>query len=1124
MLGNPHLMNQALSSILRKQLLLISLLLLLSLIIIFIGPLLQIYTIAPLQTWEERFYTIFFIWLLWFLKFIFMDTKPHKKIFPFDTNLQKKIERLQGQFQGALNFLKKTAIQKQHASISLMHLPWFLMIGPKSSGKTTLLTNTNINFILAKQQKSKKNRKISSDLPDWWATRDIVIVDVPGDYLLSQSKHAPTRSLIFHHLWQELLSLIQKNKKDNLHGIILTLNLPEIIRQKKLEKKILIADIKKRIQELLDIFGKDLPIHLVITKCDLTPGFNEFFSESSMDEISSAWGITIPHHVKENLTEVFSHRFNALIKRLNNQLIPRLHQERNALTRSYIKDFPLHIEQLKEHISQFLKAIHLPHLSLVSVHLVSGTQEYLSKASRETFFLSNENSSTQSLQILTAPPPEKRSFFVKQLLLQTLQIATPVMESKILIKETANRRIAYAVSFSVILIASFYLVHDFSQGAERVHAIQNNLLQYQLTLKNNPEGSHLTKDTLTLLNALYETSSAAEKNLTLAFFSNKSYETSKEIYHEALQTIVIPEIKKYFEQYLETRDPKKLDAIYPILKAYLMLGDKEHYDPAFIANTLKPLVPASTQSEDLIALSRHIKAALHESFIAVSLDVPLILRIRKELYHLRKSELAFLLLKNIDDNNRDKSIELGTNQTKPSVFISNGTSTEIPAMYTGKKFQKILSDEINEVSNDVFRGNWILGNNPDTYQDADIETLKSEVRSQYIAKYVDIWESLLANIQFTSTKNLADLDTMLGILTGQQSPLLQLLNTIKDNTTFSPILMKSPSLQTLGILLIDANSHEGSALYEIFVSLKELHTYLQNILNSPHPDQALFEATKKRMQMGDENDTLRRLTKTANTAPVPLKSWLTALTNSTWQHMLLETSQYIENAYQDEVVHPYHAAIQNRYPFNPTAIVDVDLGSFTDFFGNPGQLTHFYQTYLKPFVKDSEDNWTYVNVDNQQIPFGNAILEQIQHGILLQRAFFPNGDNKLYVAFSLQPLELDEKMKGFTLNINGQEIRYEKNASVSPRTLSWPGNNKMHGTYLNFVSSRNQLTSRSYQGNWGWFKLVNTATVEVHSPKEMLLHFNVSGRTAKYLLFTQGKVNPFLPITLTRFVLPEHLT
>ncbi|HEX2548703.1 MAG TPA: ImcF-related family protein, partial [Gammaproteobacteria bacterium] len=860
-----------------------------------------------------------------------------------------------------------------------------------------------------------------------------------------------------------------------------------------------------------ETFGKQLPIHFIITKCDLIPGFKEFFSESSTDEISQNFGITIPSLMaNENIHEVFNERFNALIKRLNKHLITRLHQERNIFARPYIKDFPLHIEHLKEHIAQLIKSLQQAKLPLRSVHLTSAAQPVEDMHAT----IIDTDDTTRSLSILGTPPVQERAYFIRQFLLHTMLAITPSISSKNSTRDLWPRRITYAISVTLILTAAIILGQDFKHSIDATYAIQNHLSEYQSTLKQNQQGAYLTKEALNLLNVLQKSEEEASHSI---FYSKQAIQASTKLYHEALQAIVLPQIKNYLEKDLRNAQNKKAENIYPILKAYIMLNDKNHFDPNFIAKTLTQLAPNTVDKKTIFALTQHVKTALRNQ-VYVKLDTNLIWQIRKEFYRLPKTELAFILLKNMDDNNIDKSIELGTHLSHMPVLMSKALEPQIPAMYTEKSFQKIISHEINQAIDEIYEGNWILGNNPIEPTDEEIIALTTEVHTQYIEKYVDIWESLLANIEIRTPQNLREMDTMLSTLTSHQSPLLQLLHTIRQNTNFAPILDASPKLQKLGVLLTDTNNN---GLYDIFVSLQKLHNELQVMLQANNAQGAIFAATVKRTQSIPENDTLARLRTISESSPEPLKSWLVMIAKNTWQQMLLETAQFIENKYQKDVMGTYRTQIQNHFPFNPSSLLEVDLTQFTHFFGNPGQLGQFHQTYLKPFLDESQKTW--MMTDNQKLPLNDAILSQIERGMHLQHAFFPNGDNKLYVTFSLQPVSLDKSIKGLTLNINGQEIHYENNHEQTSHLLTWPGNHALHETKLNFVGQNNQLYSRAYQGNWGWFKLVNTSTENVRSKKELLLSFDIDGYSAKYILFTEGKLNPFLPMNISHFELLPHL-
>ena len=1080
------------------------------------GPELTIANFSPMQSEEQRLCVIVLILLGLFLKYIFIDTH-NKKMDEMKSSLEteKKIQHLYGKFHGAIAFLKKTIIHKHEKNVNLLRLPWYLVIGPTGSGKSTLLANAHIKYILAKQGKADHPKPASSgDVCDWWVTRDLVLVDIPGNYLVSKTTSS------YPLLWKNLLKLTKKfrGKQNGLQGIVLAVNLPEIIKLQRADKLQLVQDIKKRVHELLALFGKQLPIHIVVTKCDLLPGFLEFFSDYSADETAQAWGITIPKlSENESLLDVFIHRFNVLIKRLNKQVITRLHQERNPNARPYIKDFPLQIERLKEGITQLLKALALPNTSLQGVYLTSGTQPIKEEAISPSFTI--EAPHTQALQILSTPSMPVRSFFVRQLILHHFLAVAHPQAHKSQVKSTWQRRLIYTTSIGAIITATIFLGRDFQQGVQQAYSIQNDLSQYQLRIEKANQKSDRLTEALPLLNALQHASNLEKDRFS--FYSNKSQQTAKTVYQQALQTLVIPEIKNYFEKYLQNPAEQQTENLYPVLEAYLMLGDKEHFQADFVAKILKQLMPDHVSKDTISALSSHVHEALiNTTHLSAKLNQPLIESVRKQLFSLSNTDLGFVILKHTDNNNSVIDIGLNTQHNQAYAFINQAIVTQLPTLFTANAFEKTFQTDINQAAKDVLIGNWILGFNPTPPDDLAINDLTAQLQRQYVTKYVDIWESMLANIQLHTPKNLAELNKMLASLTDNGSPLLRILATIKQQTAFAPVLAASPPLQNLNVLLQEGGANQSSGLYGFFVGLKQLQTYLLSFINEPEPANVIFAATAKRVQGVNADDAIQQVHLIGDQCPEPIKSWLHTIATQTWHFMLQESAQTIEAAWQSNVMTTYHAAIENRYPFKQSAEQEIDLQHFTQFLGQTGTLTHFYQTYLKPFVNDTGKIKQWRFTDGARIALTDTILNHYDHIQRLQRAFFPNGDNTLYVPFTLQPIALDKTMKGFTLNINGQEVRFQKNM---PRLITWPGNHPVQLTAVNFVAANDQLLSQSIKGSWAWFKLVNKATETIRTRKEIALTFDIDGHKAKYLLLTQGHLNPFLPLNLAGFALPDHI-
>lgn len=852
----------------------------LSLGIWFAGPYLIIANHAPLFAIEKRLAIIMVLFLGWLLLSLILSNSPAVEKAPdYPPDIMKKLFALQGRFEGAITFLKKTFINRHEQNINLLHLPWFILIGPQQSGKTTLLANANVNFILSKQFKPELLQAIPpSEACDWWVTNDLVLVDIPSSYIHHKQK------IVENLLWHKLLNLIhQHRQQDSLNGIVIALNLPELMKKNQHQK--IITSLKKRISDIKKTFGSAIPCHIIITKCDLLPGFTEFFADSSTDELAQSWGITL-HALKSNqgLSESITHRFNTIIKRLNKQLIWRLHQERSLQARSLIKDFPLHIERLKEATEQFVRALSLPDLRLNSIFFTSAIQP---KEKETTTAPCTIDHNQQALQILQDYPLESKPYFIKQLISQALlhnteaPIADPAYQ-----KIVWHRRAVYAASAAVITLAGILLGYDFQHGVKEAYAIQNNLAQYQLYMQQaNQADDHFTK-ALSLLNGLQVAEQNSRHPLShladrLAFFSKKSRETTADVYVKALQTIVLPEIKHVLEARLQTTNEKNPLQLYLLTKAYLMLADKQHRDPNFIISLIKPLLTTTLTPDMSMQLNNHLYAALTLDSGLSSLHPEVIAQARRQLASLPSEELAYIILKSMNNNNLESTITLGTNSEHAPVFISKELASQIPNMFTAEGLKANLAGEtITLAATEALQGNWVTGRL--TNNTVDATQLAEEVRTRYITNYIDVWESQLANIRLYTPTSLADLNVMLEALTSNNSPLLQMLQTIQKNTNFDIITAASPKLQTLDALISNVSSSQDNLLYQMFASFRELDLYVKDLLSTDDVDAAIAQAVK-RHHLTSADDPIARITKLAKHMQDPMKTWLVTLAAQSWE-------------------------------------------------------------------------------------------------------------------------------------------------------------------------------------------------------------------------------------------------
>lgn len=939
----------------------------------------------------NRTYLIALLFIAWLLSLLLFQS--NKKTSPADSlsEAESKLKILQGRLQGALQFLQKTTIKKHGKNFHLSHLPWYLLIGSENAGKTSLLAHANIHYILTKQ--FKKKGIVSTASCDWWATRDLVIVDMPGMYLAEKRTY----------LWQHLLTLLKKHRgKQAIDAAVIAISVPELLAQKNAAQKQSLAEkMAQKIQELRREFNADLPIYFVITQCDKLLGFLDFFSEYGVEELAQAWGITLPaRHANEPLLPVIAQRFNALIKRLNNQLIPRLHQERNQNIKPAIKDFPLQIERLKYALLHFTKSLKIKDVNLQGIYLTSAIQPKLN-LSADNILQSN---ATQILPSAKQPASAAHSYFVKQFIAQAL---LSKHEKKSPPKSPWRQRAVYAVSFGSILAAMLILGRDFQQSILQTYSIQNNLTHYQLLLQQPVQLNNTLLKALPLLDALQD-ATQPRNNLSrvtqfLAFYSDKSQKTARTVYQKSLETIVLPEIKNHFERFLAAKDHKNPEQLYTVLKAYLMLGDLSRLQEKYVIDTFNHLITPQPDEKITANLAAHFHTALSKRKKALELNTALIAKIRSHLLSTSPEELGFIILQT-KKSRLLSPIHLMGDQNY--AFLLKEDKNPIPDLYTANAFSATLTEDIPATAMEVLQGGWVLGAPDVLPNEATLSALTQKLRARYIANYVAIWEGQIANLALHPAKNLTEIDNIIANLVSNTSPLLHFLHTLKEHTSFVPVLNASQKIQNLDGLLSNVQSNQLNPLYQMFVSLRQLHEYLQTILSANDPQKAAFLAAKSRM-LNTNNDPISALRTLAAQNPEPIKSWLNTLATDSWYWILEDTSRYIENAWQVNIMTIYRSEFANRFPLNPNATEEVDLQQFANFSGKQGTYITFYQNYLKPFVDDRSKTWNWQYVDHQKLPFSPKALAELQKSLTkLQGA----SKFQLFAKGSHHPLLQDFKL------------------------------------------------------------------------------------------------------------------
>ncbi|OAS27820.1 type VI secretion system membrane subunit TssM [Methylobacterium platani] len=265
---------------------------------------------------------------------------------------QEDVAELRARLRDALKLLRRT-MGRQAAYA----LPWYALIGPPGSGKTTALRNSGLRFPLADSVGESVEGVGGTRFCDWWFTNDAILIDTAGRYTAQEGDGEADAAG-----WQGFLKLLRKHRRRQpLNGAIVMLGIDTLIQSSAPERLHHARTIRKRLRELDEAFGLRVPVYVVLTKADRLAGFQAFFEDLPKSGREQVWGTTLalPKSGIEgrDLAEQFGRAFDGLVARLNDLLLKRLQDEPDPEQRAQIFAFPSQLALAAEPLHETLGEI-----------------------------------------------------------------------------------------------------------------------------------------------------------------------------------------------------------------------------------------------------------------------------------------------------------------------------------------------------------------------------------------------------------------------------------------------------------------------------------------------------------------------------------------------------------------------------------------------------------------------------------------------------------------------------------------------------------------------------------------------------------------------------------------------
>lgn len=1013
-------------------------------------------------------------------------------------------------------------------------LPHYLLLGPQGAGKTSLLDFSGLEFPL-NTERSRLTRDVSGTRHcDWYFAEQGVLLDTAGRYLTQGD--APVDS----SAWQTLLQLLRRQRRTRpLNGILIAIPVAQLASGNEVAQEILARQVRARLHEVARELKVEVPVYLVLTQADHLPGFDAFFDGLSREENEQVLGTTFREAQNGTDPGVLRQEFEELLRRLNSQVIPRIHQERDGQRRGQILDFPHQLGRLGDGLALF-------------VELAFAGNRYQRAAQLRGFYLTSTPALSQPLDAQTqgigdqlglpsSLLPQYRSGqprFIRQLFSRVIfpEAALAGLDQRELRRLSWGQRGLYAAALAGLALGAALWTSSFAGNHARLERLRD-LVQHGVQARSQLKADADARAVLPILDNAYagtQVFPAADatplRERTGLYQGEAVRPVTEAAYHQALDNYLLPRLKAQLEERIRGSLGDR-ERLIGHLRAYLMLQLPERRD----ARTLRDWAAADWSQRypgDALtqnSLDTHLARLLEQGFGAYPVDTQLVTQARQVL---RSESLAVVVYRILRDQASGLPIYRLSQQLGAQALTFEGADYPIPGFYTRQGYAQTFSTQGLAVIQELAADNWVLGDG-DGITGMDLRHLQVELEQLYFRDYANQWSDALARITLQPVGDANQGATLLAGLTSATSPLLQLLTEVRNNTRLAAAASQGGALPDTARRSLQSrfeNLHrllddQGAAVADLapaMAALNDLQQQLAGLAHASAPEQAAFELAKARM--AGNRDALNSLRSAASRLPTPVNGWLGLLVDDSWNLILAGAYDYINGRYQSELLASYRNGLDRRYPFKADSESDVSLVDFREFFKAQGIADSFFETYLKPFViRGESDAYRARSIDGHSLPLSRDLLAQMSRTQQIRRGFFAENPAEPGIVFKLEPYSLDPSLTRADLNIGKERLEY-RHGPIVAATFRWPQNDALRTTLVLEELGGRRVGLEQDGSTWSLFRLLDRMKLQQHSARDVLLvQADLEGRHAGYLLSSQRSPNPFDVAPLRGFRLPERL-
>lgn len=266
---------------------------------------------------------------------------------------QREVEEneLRSQLREAIRTLKSSRLGRRSGQAALYELPWLMLIGASSTGKSTAVVQSGLTFPFPHGKDNVLHGIGGTRHCDWFFTSEGILLDTAGRYAV-EAEH--------REAWMSFLRLLKRHRpKAPINGILVTASVAQLRDAPAQDVITLARDLRARVQELTDALEVSAPVYVLFTKADLISGFTGFFAGHDAQDREQVWGATLPYERKPaaDAVALFDQHFAELREGLKETALAHMTLHRGQALPPSVLAFPLEFAALQPALRSFVATL-----------------------------------------------------------------------------------------------------------------------------------------------------------------------------------------------------------------------------------------------------------------------------------------------------------------------------------------------------------------------------------------------------------------------------------------------------------------------------------------------------------------------------------------------------------------------------------------------------------------------------------------------------------------------------------------------------------------------------------------------------------------------------------------------